>query len=889
MRILRISLRNFRGIVSSEVRFAPTGLTVIEGPNEVGKSSLAEALDLVLRFPDSSHHHDVEAVQPVNRSDGPEVEVEFTTGDYHLVYFKRWLHRPETLLRILAPSPANLVARQAHDKVEKILEETLDDTLYRALRFVQGEKIQQGAVDGSSTLIGALDRAASGGTADPKAESTLWDAIKQERARHFYQNGKPVQERGQLQLQVSDLEAKIKVAQGALVELEATGEAYRDSLRRQHELQDALSVAKDELRAATTTREELRGLELEIEKGKAAASEALAKASTARGAWDARVARVAELAKQQEELERLAEADRAAAPALERLEEESRAANEQLKIAELQRQAAAAARAVAERDFAFRRAELDHSALRRRLERVEDARRTETKAQMFLDGCKVTKEARAQVAKAVAQVTKARAARDVASPAYEVEALTDLELSIGDQRIRLDKGTRHEGMVSDTVAVTVDGVMTIRVRTGTTEHAAQEATRSAEQHLAELCEGFGLHSDDPLWEVTDVLEQRRESEAQIKQAREAKDEALEGQSEEELAAKVQSTGALVESYLGARDAELPVPAGIDAAEEAFRGANGEYEAAVDSERGARARADRLQTALNEKRVEARTNSGMLEEQRKRFTRTEAELGADRANRPDAELEAAAAAASATAEGAQKDVEDLEAAFRDRDPETAKLQFDNADKLVQRLTEEQKAESLRLVELGTTLQVKGSSNVQADLDAANAKLAQMAPQRDERERQARAVELLFEAFSRHRDEARLAYVAPYQTEIEKLARLVFEGDTSVQIDPDDFSIRSRTVDGVTVPFESLSTGAREQLAVLARLACAILVNPDGASGDVGVPVILDDALGNSDPRRLRRLAPAFTSAARQAQVIVMTSTPERYGGVGEATIVRLPSV
>jgi hypothetical protein len=886
VRILRISLRNFRGTVSSEVRFAPTGLTVIEGPNEVGKSSLAEALDLVLTYPDSSHHRDVEEVQPVNRSDGPEVEVEFTTGDYRLVYFKRWLHRPETLLTILAPSPANLVARQAHDKVEAILEETLDDTLYRALRFVQGEKIQQGAVDGSSTLIGALDRAASGGTADPKAESTLWDAMKQERARHCYQNGKPVQERGQLQLQVSDLEAKIQVAQGALAELEATGEEYRYSLRRQRELQDALSVANEELMAATSTREALQGLELEIEKGKAAASEALAKASAARGALDARMARVAELANQQEEAGHLAEADEAEAPALERLEEESRSASEQLKTADLQRQATAAGRAVAERDFTFRRAELDHSALRRRLERVEEARHTETAAHMFLDGCKVTKEARAQVAKAVAQVTKARAARDVASPSYEVEALADVDLSIDDQQLRLDKGTRHEGVVSDKVVVTVGGVMTLRFRTGTTVQAAQEATRSAEQHLAELCERFGLHTDDPVSEVIDALGKRRDAEAQIKQAREAKEEALDGQSEEELAAKVQSTGALVASYPAAHDSESPIPAGLEAAEKALAAAKEAEQAAAGSEKAARTRADGLQTARNEKQVEVRTNAGMLEEQRKRFARAEAELGADRATNSDVELEAVAAAALATAQSAQKGVEDLEAAYRERDPDTTKLQFDNFDRLVQRLTEEQKTESLRLVELGTTLQVKGASNVQADLDAASAKLAQLAPQRDERERQARAAELLFATFSRHRDQARLGYVAPYQTEIEKLARLVFGADTSVQIDPDDFSIRSRTVDRVTVPFESLSTGAREQLAVLSRLACAILVNPDGANGDVGVPVILDDALGNSDPSRLRRLAPAFTSAARQAQVIVMTSTPERYGGVGEATIVRL---
>lgn len=109
---------------------------------------------------------------------------------------------------------------------------------------------------------------------------------------------------------------------------------------------------------------------------------------------------------------------------------------------------------------------------------------------------------------------------------------------------------------------------------------------------------------------------------------------------------------------------------------------------------------------------------------------------------------------------------------------------------------------------------------------------------------------------------------------------------MQIDPHDFSIASRTVHGVTVPFDSLSTGAREQLGVIARLACAILVNPEGQQGEVGVPVILDDALGNSDPSRLLRLAPAFPSAAQRAQVVVMTCTPDRYRSVGTATVAHL---
>ena len=43
MRIHRIKLTNFRGVDSAEVTFDGQGVTVIEGDNEVGKSSIFEA------------------------------------------------------------------------------------------------------------------------------------------------------------------------------------------------------------------------------------------------------------------------------------------------------------------------------------------------------------------------------------------------------------------------------------------------------------------------------------------------------------------------------------------------------------------------------------------------------------------------------------------------------------------------------------------------------------------------------------------------------------------------------------------------------------------------------------------------------------------------------
>ena len=75
MRILRAKLTNYRGTEHREIEFGP-GVTIVEGPNEVGKSSIAEALDLLFRFKDSSKHSAVKATFPVDRDESPEVEFE---------------------------------------------------------------------------------------------------------------------------------------------------------------------------------------------------------------------------------------------------------------------------------------------------------------------------------------------------------------------------------------------------------------------------------------------------------------------------------------------------------------------------------------------------------------------------------------------------------------------------------------------------------------------------------------------------------------------------------------------------------------------------------------------------------------------------------------------
>jgi hypothetical protein len=149
-----------------------------------------------------------------------------------------------------------------------------------------------------------------------------------------------------------------------------------------------------------------------------------------------------------------------------------------------------------------------------------------------------------------------------------------------------------------------------------------------------------------------------------------------------------------------------------------------------------------------------------------------------------------------------------------------------------------------------------------------------------ERRAQAAERLWKVLDAHRAAASRRYVRPLKDKIDTLGRLVFGPTFSVDIGA-DLSIENRSLDGISVPFDSLSGGAREQLGILARLAASQIVGQQ-----TQVPLMMDDTLGFTDDDRLTRMGAAIASVARENQVIILTCMPSRFTYIGNATTVSL---
>jgi chromosome segregation ATPase len=388
-------------------------------------------------------------------------------------------------------------------------------------------------------------------------------------------------------------------------------------------------------------------------------------------------------------------------------------------------------------------------------------------------------------------------------------------------------------------------------------------------------------------QARELVRQRREAEAEAEQATKALNENLRDLTPQLLREKIERAEASVAAYRSGRDLSTPLPADLDEAKPISERATEAADGAHRVENECQVKLEQAEAALSGVQDEASRRSAQIEFAQQATAAAGQQLQAAREQFSDAALDEKSRHTEKVAADA-RDAHARKASELDKDdPASVTALLENARNVLERLRSNEQTLKQDLSGIKSELGVRGEAGLHDQLAAVESQLANRAREKTLTDRRAAAVECLYARLAANRDAAKRSYVAPFKQQLDAFARIVFGTTASVEVDHETLQIVSRTLGGATVPYGSLSAGAREQLCVLARLACAALVSPAGdGEMDAGVPVIFDDTLGYSDAGRLERVGAAFNLASRESQVIVLTCAPERYRNIGSATVIHL---
>ncbi|MEC9325190.1 MAG: AAA family ATPase, partial [Actinomycetota bacterium] len=492
MKLHRLTLTNYRGITHRDLEFPDHGVVVISGANEIGKSSMLEALDLLLEAKDRSTKKEVKQVKPTHADVGAEVTAEISTGPYRFVYRKRFHKRPETELTLLAPRREQLTGDEAHDRVRAMLAETVDMDLWQAQRVLQSASTSAVDLSGCDALSRALDVAAGEVDDQPAAggavDSLLIDRVDAEYRRYFTATGRPTGEWAAAIARLRTADEEVARCAAAVAEVD-------EAVRRHAALTTDSVTLTAQSTAAATILAEAQEAARAVERLRTEIAQATVVAGAATEKHRMSVSALAERRRARADID-----ERAAA--VTRLQAESDSAADDLDTASTMQkeaeQVAAAARTAVE--AGHRRVEAVRATVQRLCDREELDRlagqlttlqrhqRELDEVQRDLGAITLTASLMAAVEDAAAAVDRARAAADQASAHLDLVAATDLEVTIGEDRIRLSAGQDWSAAVSGPTGVDVAGVLSLRVVPGAPAAATQATLEDARARLAAVLE-----------------------------------------------------------------------------------------------------------------------------------------------------------------------------------------------------------------------------------------------------------------------------------------------------------------------------------------------------------------------------------------------------------------
>lgn len=897
MKIHKIDIRNFRGIDHVTLEFPNTGVTVISGPNEVGKSSVVKALTMWKSALYSSTKAEVKAAKPVDKDVAPEVTVEMTVDGQHFSMYKRWLKNSQAELRILSPLRTTKTGKEAESWVNEVFSSSDQSMPFDALTVSQNSGTWDFLDVGNyAALENSLSESDSSDDGDAVG---LRGDIKSEFDKYFTPAAKP----------------RAGVHKDAISEYEKAKEDEKD--------------AENAAEKLANLRAELERISHKLDDDKKTLIDVCALRDSAKNEKK-------KIDEARAKLEQAQQGRKDAESALQR-QRELKQSRTQLHddYAERKQQAA---KAEEKYNQVAKQAESYEARVKAAQDTYDNAQRVKTYADLELDKLKTHRDWAASMKEAEQVRTKllsgdaankrrheAESKLDDGSSIIDDDAFDDLKKSQEawrnqEEALGFAVGKIHiEGPDGDPAVgdYPMDRPRRIELGEYTLEIHPSAETRDRRKDVDSAHEVFtGLLRKHELGSFDDV-ERRHNAYIQARNERDAAQRDQEiawgNQPREVIETKLQelrrSADDYEEQYQDLLDREAQRNSSHDSDGDLMAGRRThemlKVESVPSSEDIHRARAERDHAehafAVARRDLEKlRQEDVAVQLSREKANRDSANKERDRALEKLAEAQAALSDEVLTNNFHEAEEQwDYRRGVYDKavrnlkalDPEQNTKKLEDAkrrERALMQAIENSRKEQSHLQGL-----IEGSGSPDADLQEKKTILKQKENTLNAVRMRANAIRRLYDLVEKHFEDAKKEYLEPYINLLTEKAGHVFGPDVSFTSEGDAghgrstsrksrgkkatsaSTISQRVLNGRAVNLADLSGGAAEQLQIVQRLAVAELV------GDQSVPVFLDDALGYADSERARKMNELLTESGKKHQIIVMTCVPERYKSVEAA--------
>jgi DNA repair exonuclease SbcCD ATPase subunit len=896
MRLLSATIRHYRVHHELRVQFHESR-TLIGGPNESGKSTLIEAIHRAL-FLKSKVTGDVQKSMVSTTSPGtPEVDVVFEAGGKIYQLGKRFSGNNGTT-RLVETGGVTLLGDEAESRLAALLGveaigggRGVGDRVsqqWSHLWVWQGQSGNDPTEYASAQQTSLLQRLQQSGAATAM-QSSLDAAV----ATHFAEavestfargRAKAGSELGRAEVAAAEAEEKLGGARERLARLRQAVDDYNDasntltrvgndsrSLIAQLKTVDEKQAKVDELRrqellqvsAAESAAEKLAGFER--------AHQQVAKVRASIAESDV------ELAPKNAEVNRLAEAHSEIRQRAELAARDYESACEATRAQRLRHDLAAAWLTQFEKDV--RLDELSRKAQQvQKLESTLSEMRQDLAKLPELDAAKLKK-----LQKLEAEVGSAEASLQAIAAGLDIVA-SDQPVLVGGQPLAAGE-TR---VLVDDTEITIGRGIRLRVRPGGGTSLA-EARQNAHDARHSLQKSLGSVGIASVADASEVVGRRNELATRIS----ATESTLEGLDASDIVAALadaRAASAAAGGDVSRRWEQVPGAVPPTSAPEAKTMVEAEAQRLNDAETGerrAKLARDAEAQAFNESEAALKRARLDVEKQTRAIGEFRAQLRLlietngddDVRNIRLTEARSASNAATqflATTRVALAELQpDLLAADRER-LERAKIQTEST---------RGDAEAKRAV-AQAALRSDGTDDPEAALALALSHAESAREHLSAVRQKAKAIQLLHQLFLEEQRALSERFTRPLADKISEYLQCLFGTGTRANValvenSFSGFQLVRPMHGGGAQQFDTLSGGAREQVAAAMRLAMAEVL---AADHDDCLPVVFDDAFAYSDPDRVQTLQRMLdVAAARGLQVIVLTCTPSDYTALGAQTI------